>query len=153
MTVNEHIDQLRRAPKGTMVQLEGGAPPSNASEPAQRLVEFMVAAQAAQTTHHAPADCCHLSGASSGEVGHHTDGSQRCSHESDDEQTPAVPLAHCAADLAPQPVPSSGDSFKTAPSQLGTSSKADDSQSQPPSPAFLPVVPEQWGGRRTRCKL
>lgn len=151
MTVDQHIEVLRSAPKGTMVQLEGGAPPSTASEHAESLAE-LIAAKAAQAVCHAGADTYDFSGAYGGaDSSGRSDGSPGRSQKSGGLQSPQLGDAGGANETAPRNDQSSGDSFKTAPSQIEAPSRAGASQALQQSPAASPLLP-QPGCRGTRCK-
>jgi hypothetical protein len=152
MTVDDHIEALRHAPKGTMVQLEGGAPPSTASEPAECLAESIFAAKAAQAACHVGPDAYDFSGAYGGaDNSGCSDASHGRSQESGGLQSPQLGIAGGAKEIAPRNDQSSGDSFKTAPSQIEAPSRAGASQAVQQSPAALPLLPSP-GCRSTRCK-
>lgn len=152
MTVDDHIEALRHAPKGTMVQLEGGAPPSTASEPAECLAESIIAAKAAQAPCHVGADTYDFSGAYGGaDSSGCSDASHGRSQKSGGLQSPQLRDTGGANETAPRNDQSSGDSFKTAPSQIEAPSRAGASQAVQQSPAALPLLPSP-GCRSTRCK-
>jgi hypothetical protein len=152
MSVDDHIEALRHAPKGTMVQLEGGAPPSTASEPAECLAESIVAAKAAQAPCPVGADTYDFSGAYGGaDSSGCSDVSHGRSQKSGVLQLPQLGDADGANGTAPRNDQSSGDSFKTAPSQIEAPSRAGASQAVQQSPAALPLLPSP-GCRSTRCK-
>ena len=121
-------------------------------EPAECLAESIIAAKAAQAACHVGPDAYDFSGAYGGaDNSGCSDASHGRSQESGGLQSPQLGDAGGAKEIAPRHDQSSGDSFKTAPSQIEAPSRAGASQAVQQSPAALPLLPSP-GCRSTRCK-